>query len=148
MVMFERLATQVPLFRNDAPWAALAAVVLFVLIWFKELNTFLSLASAAFSNFHPTDRQRVGGALLLIFSIAWQLLNATLTVAMVYRRNWARVFEFVLTSFEILLIAVLPFLKQKFNPGLLYFGNAAATALLLAPSARVWFLQSTQIKES
>jgi hypothetical protein len=148
MAMFERLAAQVPLFRDDAPWAARAAVVLFVLIWFKELNTFLSLALAVFGNFHPTGPQRVGGAVVLIFAVAWQLLNATLTVAMAYRKNWARVIEFVLTSFEILLVAVLLFLKQKFNPGLLYFGNAAATGLLLAPSARAWFLQSTQTKES
>lgn len=141
--MFERLATQVPLFRDDVPSAARAAVILFILVWFLELNIFLPLILTAFQIFSGNDRQMVGGVFLMILTGAWQILNATLIVALAYQKNWARVLELVLTSFGILLCAVWLILKQNFHPGPLYLCNAVATALLLVPSARAWFLRST-----
>ncbi|RFU49585.1 hypothetical protein [Paraburkholderia sp. DHOC27] len=129
------------MFNGDAPWTARAAVVIFVLIWFWELNTFLSIAWITVSKIHLTDRQRVGAVGMLIGLSGWQILNATVIVGLVYRRNWARIIELALTVFGLVLVAALVAMKQPFAPGVIYFSNAAATLLLFSRSARAWFIK-------
>ncbi|WP_124800773.1 hypothetical protein [Paraburkholderia phosphatilytica] len=136
--MYQRLTERVPLFGVNAPWSVRGSFVLLVFVWFWELNRSLDMLSLM-KHFHPTPKQHVGLVLMLVIWGGWQLLNVVLLTGIAYRCNWARVIELIITVSGMLLLLTMLLLKQRFDPGLLYFSNAAATTLLFVPSAAAWF---------
>lgn len=136
--MYQRLTERVPVFGADAPWAVRVSFVLFVLVWFWELNESLYMLSLM-TRIHQTPKQHVGLVLMCVIWGGWQLLNVVLLIGVAYRGNWARVIQLIITVFGMLLLLTVQLLKQRFDIGLFYIGNAAATALLFMPSAAAWF---------
>jgi hypothetical protein len=136
--MYQRLTERVPLFGTDAPRVVRMSFVLFVFLWFWELNVSLSMLSMP-AHIHQTPKQHMGFVLLCVIWGGWQLLNIVLLVGIAYRGNWARVIQLIITVFGTVLLTTLEVLNQWFDPSLFYFSNAAATALLFVPSAAAWF---------
>ncbi|NML35530.1 hypothetical protein HHL14_32565 [Paraburkholderia sp. G-4-1-8] len=136
--MYQRLTERVPLFGTDAPWVVRLSFVLFVFVWFLELNESLYALSIS-KLIHQTPQQHGGFVLMSVIWGGWQLFNVVLLIGIAYRGNWARVIQLILVVFGTLLLMTVQLLNQRFPVGLLYFGNAAATALLFVPSAAAWF---------
>lgn len=136
--MYQRLAERVPLSRTDAPWAVRMSFVLFVFVWFWELNESLYMLSLI-KLIHQTPKQHLGLVLMEVIWGGWQLFNVVLLIGIAYRGNWARVIQLVITVFGILLLMTVQLLNQPLHVGLFYFSNAAATTLLFVPSAAAWF---------
>jgi hypothetical protein len=136
--MYQRLTERVPLFGANAPWVVRVSFVLFVILWFSELNESLRLLSLT-KLIHQTSRQHVALVVMCVMWGGWQLLNVVLMVGVAYRCNWARVIELIITVFAMLLFLTMQLLRQRFDPNWFYFSNAAATALLFVPSAAAWF---------
>lgn len=139
--MYQQLAERVPLFGTKAPWAARLSFSLFVFAWFWELNESLHLLSLI-RPIHLNPKQHLGVVLMSVIWGGWQVLNVVLLIGIAYRCNWARVMQLIITLFGMLLLLTLQILKQRFDPGVLYFCNAAATALLFVPSTAAWFSNS------
>jgi hypothetical protein len=136
--MYQRLTERVPLFGADVPWVVRVSFLLFVFVWFWELNESLHFFSLM-ELIHQTPTQHTGFVLLSTIWGGWQLFNVVLLIGIAYRGNWARVIQLIITMFGMLLLLVVQLLKQHVDVGLIYFGNAAATALLFLPSAAAWF---------
>jgi hypothetical protein len=139
--MYQRLTERVPLFGTDAPWVVRMSFVLFVFVWFWELNESLYLLSMT-KLIHQTPKQHIGFVLMGVIWGGWQLFNVVLLIGIAYRGNWARVIQLIITVFGLLLLMTVQLLNQRFHVGLLYFSNAAATALLFVPPAAAWFGRS------
>lgn len=136
--MYQWLAERVPLFGANAPWAARLSFLLFVFGWFWELNNSLHLFLLT-SRIPLNPKQHLGLVMMSVIWGGWQLLNAVLLTGIAYRGNWARVMQLIVTVFGMLLLLTLQILKLRFDLGVLYFCNAAATVLLFFPSVAAWF---------
>lgn len=140
--MYQKLTERVPLFGIDTPWTVRTSFVLFVLVWFWELNAALHVLSLT-KAIPKTPKIHAGFVLMCVIWGGWMLFNVVLLASIAYRGNWARVMELIATVFGMVLLLTLQFLYHRFNVSLLYLSNAAATALLFTPSASAWFGRPT-----
>jgi hypothetical protein len=142
MSMHQLLKERVPLFGMHAPWAVRTSFVIFVLVWFQELNDSLHILSLT-KFIHQTQQMHIGLIVICVMWGGWQLFNVLVLTGIAYRGNWARLIQLTITLFGTLFLLTTQMLNHRFNIGLFYLANAAATALLFVPSATTWFSKST-----
>lgn len=124
----------IPLLDREAPLSVKIAVVLFALVWLRQMVYLLPLLSYNFhqSLYVPPVQQKALATLAF-----WLALNATLMLGMVYQKNWARITQTLSTLVGLLLIVWDP--ANDFKPGVVYLSDAVATVLLFLPSSDAWF---------
>jgi len=124
----------IPLLQPETPRLVKIAVVLFAFVWLRQM---LFLAPLPLNDFrqglYASQVQQQAIATLAL----WLALNATLMIAMVYQKNWARITQVLSTLVGLLLIAWDP--TNDFKLGIVYLSNVVATVLLFRPSADAWF---------
>ncbi|SDE39658.1 hypothetical protein [Paraburkholderia lycopersici] len=125
----------IPLLHPEAPQPVKIATLLFALVWLRQMFFLVSLLEDAREGLYASQVQREAIATLAF----WLVLNATLMLAMVYQKNWARNTQALSTLAGLLLIVWDVIAGNDFNPGIVYLSNAVATVLLFLPSADAWF---------
>jgi hypothetical protein len=134
--MIVKEKSSIPLLEAEAPLPVKIAVLLFALVWVGQMHFLLPHLLYDFrQGLYASQVQQKAIATLGL----WLALNATLMLAMVYQKNWARITQALSTMVGLLLIVWEVIFRAEFKPGILYSSNAVATVLLFLPSADAWF---------
>ncbi|WP_233849692.1 hypothetical protein [Paraburkholderia sp. HD33-4] len=126
----------IPLLQPEAPRLVKIAALLFALVWLRQMIFLVPLLLEDLRQGIYASRVQQQAIATLAF---WLALNATLILAMIYQKNWARITQTLSTLVGLLLIVWDIIFGNDFNPGVVYFSNAVATVLLFLPSADAWF---------
>jgi hypothetical protein len=133
--------SSIPLLQPEAPLPVKISVVLFALVWLRQMHYLLPAFLYDFHHVHHVSRAKQQADATLAF---WLALDATSILAMVFRKNWARITQVLSTLAGLLLIAWSLTIGMDFRPGIVYFSGVVATVLLFLPSAVAWFKKRQQ----
>jgi len=134
--MIAKEKRSIPLLQPEAPRLVKIAVVLFALVWLRQMLFFTPLLLNDFRQGLYASR---GGQQAIATLAFWLAINTMLIIAMAYQKNWARITQLLSTLAGLLLIAWSLTFTNDFKPGIVYFSDVVATVLLFRPSADAWF---------